>query len=261
MKKLNEFKDKKDFFKYLIANKRELIEFKKAALKFTDSFIVTDVIANKALSTDFKDEPATGMIKRMIVGNTYNWMDSHDDVHLDGVFTKTITENQKNIWHLHDHEQKITAKVGKPISVYEKSVPWTDLGVTVQGNTTCLMMDSNIMKDYNSMVFDMYLNKEINQHSVGMRYGIIDLAINDPLEKAEFAVWTKHFNSIGNKNKVAEQGYFWAVKEAKLIEISAVLAGSNELTPTVENDSSKTIVDNPKQKKKEPSVWDVYLTH
>jgi len=31
-----------------------------------------------------------------------------------------------------------------------------------------------------------------------------------------------------------EQGYFWAVKEAKLIEISAVLEGSNELTPTID---------------------------
>jgi hypothetical protein len=32
-----------------------------------------------------------------------------------------------------------------------------------------------------------------------------------------------------------EDGYFWAVKQGKLLEVSAVLRGANELTPTLEN--------------------------
>ncbi len=241
MKKQTAFATKKEFFQYLIANKKELIEFKIATPKFTDPFGATalQAIAIKTLNTSYKDDVASGIITRTIIGNTYNWMDSHDDVHLDGVFSKSISESKDLIWHLHDHVQMITAKVGKPLSIYEKEVAWTDLGIDLPGKTTALFMDSNIMKDYNSLIFTQYLNKEINQHSVGMIYVDLDLAVNDADMKEEFSIWNKYINLLGNKEKAIKQGFFWAVKEAKLREMSCVLLGSNELTPTVEN-TSKT---------------------
>lgn len=237
MKTIKQFASKKEFFNYLIANKKELIEFKKSVLKFCDAFGAKDTEATviKGLNTNYTDDIASGVIKRTIIGNTYNWMDSHDDVHLDGVFAKSISERQDKIWHLHDHVHQLAAKVGKPISIYEKSVKWKDLGIEKTGSTMALFMDTNIMKSYNAMIFSDYIAKEINQHSVGMYYVNIDLAINDPESKEEFSQWNKYFNLIGNKEKAEEKGFFWAVKEAKLIEISGVLAGSNELTPTVEN--------------------------
>lgn len=241
MKKLKDFNSQKEFFKYLIENKKELIDFKKATLKFADPFgtIEKQAQANKELSTSYKDDVASGVIKRTIIGNTYLWLDSHDDVHVENTFSKSISERQEKIWHLHDHEQKITAKVGKPISIYEKAVEWKDLGINITGKTTALFMDTNIIKEYNPLVFGQYLDKEINQHSVGMYYVMLDLAVNDSELKDEFAQWNKYINQIGNKEKAIEQGFFWAVKEAKLIEISAVLAGSNELTPTIENDGEE----------------------
>jgi hypothetical protein len=39
---------------------------------------------------------------------------------------------------------------------------------------------------------------------------------------------------IANGEVADKKGFFWAVKEAKLIEISAVISGSNELTPTLQ---------------------------
>lgn len=237
MKTLKDFTTKEDFYSYLITNKKELIEFKRLTMKVADAFGTAESQAAtvKALNTSYKDDVASGVIKRTIIGNTYNWMDSHDDVHLDNVFAQSISQRQDKIFHLHDHEQKITAKVGKPTSIYEKSVAWKDLGVDRPGNTMALFMDSNIIKEYNPTIFNAYLNKEINQHSVGMIYVKIDLAVNDINQKEEFATFSKYINQIGNKEKVLEQGYFWAVSEAKLIEISCVLAGSNELTDTVDN--------------------------
>ena len=38
-----------------------------------------------------------------------------------------------------------------------------------------------------------------------------------------------------------KDGYFWAVSEGKLREISAVLMGANELTPTIPNKTQKNI--------------------
>jgi len=65
-----------------------------------------------------------------------------------------------------------------------------------------------------------------------MYYLIIDLAVNDPESEQEFKMWTEIFPKLGNQEAALERGYFWVIREAKLIEGSAVIAGSNSLTPT-----------------------------
>lgn len=229
------FATKKEEIDYLVKHKKEIIEFKKAVVKHTTP-TTTDKESSstfKALSTS-KEHDTDNVIKRTVIGNTYNWLDSHGDVHLNGTFGKSISERQNKIWHLHDHEQKITAKVGIPSKIYEETVEWSDLGIKKAGTTTALMMDSDIRKDYNSLIFQEYKDGNIDQHSVGMYYVKIDFAVNDKDHKAEFKTWNDNIENIGNREKAEELGYFYAVKEAKLVEISAVLQGSNELTPTIE---------------------------
>lgn len=250
MKQRKDFKTQKEFIRYLIANKSDLIQLKKAAIKFTDSFAVNNSV-EKNIATHYPDDIESGVIKRTIIANTYNWLDSHDDVHIENVFERSIKNNSDKVFHLHDHKREVTAKVGKPTSIYEKSISWKDLGVNIEGKTMSLFLDSDIIKELNPAIFNQYFRKEINQHSVGMQYVTLDLAANDENNKDEFATWGKYFNRIGNKEKAIEQGYFWAVTEAKLLEVSAVLVGSNELTPTVEN-----IVESPEKKKEERiSYW------
>lgn len=232
------FDDKKKLFKWLVENKKELITFKRATIKHTDIIDVPDALSIiKSLNTSHTDDLDSGIITRSLIGNTYNWLDRHDDVHIDAIFTKSISENWQNVFHLHDHLQMLSAKVGQPIKIYEKVVAWKDLGVNIPGTTTILVMDSSIQKDMNPAIFTQYLTKQVTQHSVGMYYVKLELAVNDPEMKAEYAVFSKHISSIGNMQKALDQGYFWAIYEAKLHEISAVLQGSNELTPTIENTS------------------------
>jgi len=229
------FATKKEEIDYLVKHNKEIIEFKKAVVKHTTPTTTDKEICStvKALSTS-KEHDTDNVIKRTVIGNTYNWLDSHGDVHLDGTFGKSISERQNKIWHLHDHEQKITAKVGNPSKIYEETVQWSDLGIKKAGTTTALMMDSDIRKDYNNLIFQEYKDGNIDQHSVGMYYVKIDFAVNDKDHKAEFKTWNDNIDKIGNREKAEELGYFYAVKEAKLVEISAVLQGSNELTPTIE---------------------------
>jgi hypothetical protein len=229
------FATKKEEIDYLVKHKKEIIEFKKAVVKHTTPTTTEAENSStfKALSTS-KEHDTDNVIKRTVIGNTYNWLDSHGDVHLDGTFGKSISERQNKIWHLHDHEQKITAKVGIPSKIYEEKIEWSDLGIKKAGTTTALMMDSNIRKDYNNLIFQEYKDGNIDQHSVGMYYVKIDFAVNDKDHKAEFKTWNDNIESIGNRESAEELGYFYAVKEAKLVEISAVLQGSNELTPTIE---------------------------
>jgi hypothetical protein len=221
----------KEYIKGLVENKAEYIELKKAAVKYCKggvSATFTGKSALKGLYSNSQDK-----LERTIIGNTYNWMDSHDDVHVKGCFVKTISERKDKIFHLHDHEFKRTAKVGNFIDIYEKDVSWKDLNINKSGNTTALHGDSEILRKYNEIIFDEYKNDLVDQHSVGMWYIKIDLAVNDEDYEDEYKNWNEVYDKLGNPEKADEKGYFWVVREAKLIEISAVLAGSNELTPTL----------------------------
>lgn len=231
------FSDKKELFKYLHANKSQIIDLKKSTLKFTDCFGATTAERSevKALNTAHVDDPTTGAVKRTIIANTYNWRDSHKDVHYDNVFAKSISERQQKIFHLADHSFKITSKIGVPSQIYEKAIQWINLGINKFGYTQALFMDSEIKEDFNPRMFKAYLRGEVDQHSVGMQYMKMALAINDPDYKEEFAEWNKMIDKIGNRAEVEEDGFFWGIKEAALKEISAVLEGSNELTPTLNN--------------------------
>jgi hypothetical protein len=247
--KLPEFNTIKERNDFLVKNRKEISNFKKASVKFTETFVSKlkgETV--KALTTSYSDDVASGVIKRTLIGNTYNWMDSQSDVLIDGCSAKSISEKSSDIFHLHDHLYNLTGKVGKPISIYEKSVAWKDLGVQMDGNTQALFMDSEIVKDYNAQIFAMYLKNEVDQHSIGLQYVQLDLAINDPEYKEEFSTWNKYINKIGNKTDVMDQGYFWAVTEIKLREISCVLMGSNELTPALENSKMEQLKANHEKK-------------
>lgn len=220
--------------KELIKNKAEIIKLKKAQLKKGD-IISFDTKAQITTKADANTPDTDSEIHRTIVGNTYGFMDSHDDVHFKGIFSKSIKENGTKVLHLHDHVHELAAKVGTPLEVYEKEVSWADVGLKTGGMTTALLMDTRIEKERNPNIFKDYLNGSINQHSVGMQYVKIDLAVNDPEEEEEYATWNKYKDEVINIEKAEEQGFFWAVTEAKLIEISCVIAGSNELTPTLES--------------------------
>ncbi len=243
------FANKKELFAYLVTNKKEIAEFKKTVMKFSDCFGAqpTEKLAFKSVNTHHVDNVESGTIKRTIIGNTYNWMDSHDDVHINGLFAKSINERAAKIWHLHDHEHKMTAKIGKPTKIYESEITWKELGVNKAGNTMALFMDSEIKQSMNKQMFNSYLDGEVDQHSVGMVYVKMELAINDSDYKEEFATFNKYISDIGNKEKAIEKGFFWAQKEAKLMEISAVLEGSNELTPTVSNIVEEPAKEQPKE--------------
>ena len=189
--------------KELIERKSELIALKKAEIKTVKGGLSALIQANVSKGVFETSETS---LKRTIIGNTYNWMDSHDDVHAKGVFTKTIKERGDSVFHLHDHEFKITSKIGEPLKVYEDVVKWKDLGVDKSGETQALFMDSEILKSYNDRIFSEYKNGKINQHSVGMQYVKIDLAVNDSDYEEEYKIWSDNIDQIGNRERAEEKG-------------------------------------------------------
>jgi hypothetical protein len=225
-------------------DKQEALLLKKGALKYTDSPVlqpitqtVKDTEANKALLERNLPLDTDEAVYRTIIANTYNYMDSHDDVHLNNVFKKSLEETKK-LFLLHDHKFEVTAQIGNIKRAYEQEGRFIYYGYNSPLDTQALLLDVEIERSKNELVFNEYANHEINQHSVGMYYVKIDLAIDNQDDKEAYALYRKYLPQIGNADEVEKQGYFFAVQEAKLKETSAVLLGSNPLTGIFDNNKS-----------------------
>lgn len=239
------FETNDEKLKYLSDNEQELIYQAKSTVKYADSFEFNLPIlkdgdkSNKAQSTDGNE------IKVRAVINTTNIMDSHKDVHIDGLWKKSLSEN-KRIKHLQEHQMKFDKIIsdGDELKAFTKTYNWKDLGYDVEGKTQALVFDSTIKRERNSYMFDQYSKGRVDNHSVGMRYVSMKLAINseDEYYEKNKTIWDKYINNIVNKDEVEKNGYFWAVLEAKAIEGSAVPVGSNQITPTLQP-SKDTVVE------------------
>lgn len=232
-----EYGSKKELFSFLSKNKETLIAQKKSIIKRADGVLHHNPIVDvkgKAFKAGSIDIDAVDEIKAELAINTTNWLDSHKDVHLKGIWNKSIREN-KNFLFLQEHSlsfDKIIAD-GDDLKVSVKLMNWKDLGFNATGTTEVLLFDTNIKKSRNAYMFNQYAKGYVKNHSVGMRYVKLLLAINDEDYGAEYEAWEKYFPEIINSQEAEETGYFWAIKEAQVIEGSAVPIGSNTMTPTI----------------------------
>ena len=244
------FENNKDLFTYLVTNKDKLIATKKATIKHGASvpFVIgskTPTMAAKSIGsiTEAPDE-----VRVLAVINTTNLLDSHGDVHLPGLWKKSLKEN-RYIMHIQEHEMKFDHIIaeGDDLKAYTKKYKWSELGFDFEGETEALVFDSIVKRSNNQLMFDRYKSKKVKNHSVGMQYVKLMLAINSDDYPTEKEIWDKYYPEIANKEAADAAGFFWAVKEAKVIEGSAVPIGSNYATPTLEPDNStpKTQIEPP----------------
>ena len=236
---LPDFEDKKELFKYLIENKSKLIAQKKAMPITVDSpFSRSSIMKIAEPKSTQSNVSSSDNIRVKIVGNTANWVDSYFDLVLPNAPNRSINNRKHLIPHLKDHDYRIAAEIGDVVDIYTENVSLRDLGLDIDGSTQAVIMLSDVKKSYDERSFAKYKAGKANQHSIGLQYVKLELAINDESEEAEFATWQKYYDQIINKEVVDESGFFWAVLEYKLIEISLVLFGANELTPTLDSGKS-----------------------
>lgn len=226
------FKTKEELFAFLIENKELIISQKKAVIKHSDGIIVGNHGIGKTLAVKATQQNSDVILATIVI-NTTNYMDSHDDVHIDGLWKKTLSEN-KNLLHLQEHNNNFSNIIASKsdLKAYTKKMLWSDLGYNYEGTTQALIFESTIRKERNEFMFNQYKNGWVDNHSVGMQYVKIELALNQE-DTDEKIIWDKYINLIANKEKAVNMGYFWAVTEAKAFEGSAVVRGSNDATPTI----------------------------
>ncbi|MCK5602803.1 hypothetical protein KAR91_13060 [Candidatus Pacearchaeota archaeon] len=240
----SKFSTKKELLDFLVENKGTIIAQKKAALKHADCVIFSPSIVKpkeQALkANDPIDIENLNEIKVVAIINTTNLMDSHLDVHIPNLWTKSLKEN-KAIMHLQEHKMAFDKIIsdGDNLKAYAKTYSWGELGFDFEGDTQALVFESKIERKRNEFMFKQYASGYVKNHSVGMRYVKLIFCVNDEDYGAEFEAWEKYFPMVANQDRAEEKGFFWAVKEAKVIEGSAVPLGSNWVTPTLENNKAK----------------------
>jgi len=242
MFKIPEFKTDKELFDFLVEKESDIFYVKKSALKYADSFTggiqtLKDFgIASKSNLADSNE------LKVKAVINTTNLLDSHGDVHIKGLWDKSLSEN-KRIKHLQEHKMAFDKVIsdGDSLKAYAKEYNWKELGYDVEGKTQALVFESIVKRERNAFMFNEYKEGRVDNHSVGMRYVKMITCINDEDYGAKYEAWQKYSKFVVNKVDLEKRRYFWAVTEAKAIEGSAVVLGSNQITPTISISENKTI--------------------
>ena len=234
----SKFQSKEELFKFLKDNEKQLISQKKFEMKKADSvFYIVHSVNEKEEAEKATDNVqillAKDKIKVRVVINTTKLLDSHDDVHIDGLWKKSLKE-LKSIYHLQEHQMKFDHVISDEVKASAKKMTWKELGIDLEGQTEALIFDSEIEKARNPFMFEQYARGYVKNHSVGMRYVQLFLCVNsdEAYYSSEKANWDKYIEEVANKEEAENNGYFWAVTEAKLVEGSAVLMGSNWATPT-----------------------------
>lgn len=242
------FEDKALLIDWLITNKSSLIAQKKSVVKYADAISYTAPMVNDkgdVCKADTIPADAKNIKVRSII-NTTNLMDSHSDVHIDQLWNKSLKDN-KDIYLCQEHNFSYSGIISDKVHAFAKQTTFKDLGIDLPGNTQALVFDSII--DTGKATFgqqggavnmaDRYKSGMVKNHSVGMRYVTLHLCVNDDRYDKEFANWNKYIDQVANKQDAEDQGYFWAVTEAKVIEGSAVIKGSNYATPTTSVEAAK----------------------
>ena len=240
-----EFATKDELFKELILNEKTLISQKKGINKEADSvsyFVEVDNGKGEAIKASSTTPQLldAGKMKAKVVINTTGLLDSHGDVHIKGLWKKSVDE-QKGLLLLQEHQMKFDKIISDNVTPTLKTMSWKSLGFDFDGSTQALVFETEIDKNRNEFMFEQYAKGYVKEHSVGMRYVNIQMAINSEEKWASDYkdTWDKYYDEIVNKKDADAQGYFWAVTEAKIVEGSAVVKGSNFATPTISIEAVK----------------------
>lgn len=177
--------------------------------------------------------------------NTIGYLDSHNDLHVNGIWNKSAAEQIGKVHYVADHKIGVQTLIAHKsmVNIMVQDIPWSAVGYSYSGNTQALIFEieeKNLMHEKAKQLLNAGLPIE---NSVRMQYVNVVLCLDSAeKEDAEFrANYDKYYPLIANKDEFEKIRYFYAVIEAKIVqESSMVLEGSNSATRTL---STKDIVE------------------
>ena len=243
----------------LVKNQKTILDAKKSNI-VTHKFCDHTIVGARDVDGATKEVSDVGVGDTILaVINTTNFLDSHMDVHAKSIWNKSAKEQNGKVYYVIDHELKIGKVIAKPddVEIEVREMDWKELGRDYKGTTNALIFHVRL-KDYANKDFIEAIKAGFPlQNSIRMRYIDVKLAVNKPQYEENYKVWKDHINEVANIELAEEKGYFYYVAEAQIyMEGSAVLFGSNDATPILENKSEPSgDTRSNKEKAKDTPVW------
>jgi predicted GTPase len=135
----SKFQNDSEFFKFLKDNKSQLVSQKKFEMKKADAVVF---IVHSVNEKDEAEKAADNVqyllskdkIKVRVVINTTKLLDSHQDVHIDGLWKKSLKE-LKSVYHLQEHQMKFDHVISDEVRALTKKMSWKELNIDLPGET------------------------------------------------------------------------------------------------------------------------------
>ena len=248
-KELNKnFENKHQMFEALKRAKGDIIGLKKSRifkshekglgvnLKAIDPLKFSTSVKNVVMDSNY----------HYVVVNTTKILDSHRDLHKDGIWNKSVQEQQGKNYLVTDHKMEMANVVAKKekVEMFVAEIPFSAIGKNYEGQTQALIYKVNKSDIINPLAKDWLDSGDDIEASVRMQYVKIELAMNSEAkgDENELKLYLDNVNTIANKGDFEEIEYFWVVTEAKNIgESSLVLRGSNSSTGLLDSQKEEPI--------------------
>ena len=169
------------------------------------------------------------------VFNTTRILDSHEDVHIDGLWKKTIQEKQFKNYVVTDHELEVLNTVVRKeyVEIFTAKIPFSLIGKSYNGNTEALIYKFPKDKVQIPIVKEWLESGDALEGSVRMKYikCVFCIDSNNPEDEEFKSNYDKYIDYIANKEDFEYIPYFFAVLEASNERESSVLIdASNKAT-------------------------------
>jgi len=251
------YSTKEELFKDLRENADDIMALKKAQIqkscekglsvtcKSLDLMKFSDQLKGIKIDDDYY----------YIAVNTTRILDSHDDLHIDGIWNKTIKEQQFKNYLVADHELRISDVIVKKeyVEIFVAKIPFSLLGKPYKGDTQALIYKVPKDKIIHQKAKEWLESGDDIEGSVRMQYVTLFFAMDslNPEDAAAKKNYDDYYDTIANKEDFEYIPYYFGIKEAKNVkESSLVVFGSNWATGVLENkQAEKSLEDN----KEEPT--------
>lgn len=234
------FETKEELFKALRENADRLIDVKKSNVY--KSIDKDSGVKNNAFKPDETIKADLNQREGYIypVINTIGFLDSHKDLHVKGIWNKSVREQQGRVSYVLDHRLEIASTITwrTDVKMLVKDISWASVGKSYSGMTEGLIFEIS-KEDIDHEAARKALDKGWDvENSVRMRYMDVKLCYNSeaPEDKEYKKNFDKYYPQIANKDDFETIDWFYAVLQAQIVdEGSMVTNGSNSATRVIKN--------------------------
>lgn len=180
------------------------------------------------------------------VAVTANFIDSHNTMFTENCLKKN---SGKNIIFTSDHMRDFQHLISNEAKTALKSMPKKEVGLNSDGEIPCLLFGAEIEADDNEQMFRAYKKGRVKQHSIEFLSSYKDEILCVKEDGNYKANWDKYYPLLANPEVADKRGWFSVYEKADIVGVSAVLLGSNKLTPTLSIRCDEGVFEKPEEKK------------